>query len=178
MSKREVLLKKAEELILEFGYFQTGVNELIQTTGISKGSLYYYFPKGKEALFSLALSNLIENELNFVKSNCEGKVQKSVRRITDYYLNLQKENKRALIFCFLANELKYEEDNVLKSQVVEFQLDWLDCVSDYFKKKKISNPKRKAKQFYMLLLGLIQMNEIDSSEKNEVAFDELLDRLF
>lgn len=178
MSKREILLQNAEELILEFGYHQTGVNELIQKTGISKGSLYYYFPKGKEQLFSLAVSNLIENELNKISEFCDGKVQKAIRRISDYYIQEVKAGHRAFIFSFLSSELKYEKDNVIVSQILNYQNDWLGIISDYLKKKKISNPKRKAKQFYMLLLGLIQMNEIDLSNKSEVAYDELLDRLF
>ncbi len=178
MSKREILLQNAEELILEFGYHQTGVNELIQKTGISKGSLYYYFPKGKEQLFSLAMSNIIEQELNAVSELCDGKVQKTIRRISDYYIQQLKAGKRVFVFNFISNELKYEKDNVLVSQIVGYQNDWLNVVSDYLKKKKISNPKRKAKQFYMLLLGLIQMNEIDLGNKSEIAFDELLDRLF
>lgn len=178
MSKRDILLQNAEELILEFGYHQTGVNELIQKTGISKGSLYYYFPQGKEQLFSLAMSNLIEKELSAISECCDGKVQKAVRRISDYYLQQVKAGKRPFIFCFVANELKYEQENIIYSQIINYQKDWLGLVSDYLKKKKISNSKRKAKQFYMLLLGLIQMNEIDLGNKSESAYDELLDRLF
>lgn len=178
MSKREILLEKAEELILEFGYYQTGVNELIQATGISKGSLYYYFPKGKEALFALAVSNLIEKELKQIESFCDGKVQKSIHRIADFYLTKQKDKKRAFIFGHMANELKYDENHTVSELIKEFQADWLSIVSDYLKKKKIASPKRKSKQFYVLLLGLIQMNDIHYNDKNEVAFDEILDRLF
>lgn len=178
MSKRDILLQNAEELILEFGYHQTGVNELIQKTGISKGSLYYYFPQGKEQLFSLAVSNLIENELNTIGEFCEGKVQKVMRRISDHYIQQLKAGKRPFIFSFLSSELKYEKDNIIHAQIVNYQSDWLGLVSEYLKKKKISNSKRKAKQFYMLLLGLVHMNEIDLGNKSESAYDELLDRLF
>lgn len=178
MSKRDILLRNAEELILEFGYHQTGVNELIQKTGISKGSLYYYFPKGKEQLFALAVANIIEQELNKISEYCDGKVHKAVRRISDYYFQQLKDGKRSFIFSFVASELKYETDNIIHAQIISYQKDWLDVVSDYLKKKKISNPKRKSKQFYMLLLGFIQMNEIDLNNKSELAFDELLDRLF
>lgn len=178
MSKRDILLQNAEELILEFGYHQTGVNELIQKTGISKGSLYYYFPQGKEQLFSLAISNLIDKELSEISDRCEGKVHKAVRRISDYYIQQLKEGKRVFIFSFISNELKYEQDNMIYAQIINYQSDWLNLVSEYLKKKKISNSKRKAKQFYMLLLGLIQMNEIDLGNKSEIAYDELLDRLF
>lgn len=37
------------------GYHGTGLNEIIQKSGAPKGSLYYYFPEGKEQLASEAI---------------------------------------------------------------------------------------------------------------------------
>lgn len=37
------------------GYHATGLNELIRKSGAPKGSLYYYFPNGKEQIASEAL---------------------------------------------------------------------------------------------------------------------------
>lgn len=54
-SAREKILKTASELMEKQGYHGTGLNEIIQTSGAPKGSLYYYFPDGKEQLASEAI---------------------------------------------------------------------------------------------------------------------------
>ena len=54
-SAREKILKTASELMEKQGYHGTGLNEIIQKSGAPKGSLYYYFPDGKEQLASEAI---------------------------------------------------------------------------------------------------------------------------
>ncbi|MEW5830866.1 MAG: TetR/AcrR family transcriptional regulator [Chloroflexota bacterium] len=51
-SAREMILKTASELMEKQGYHATGLNEIIQNSGAPKGSLYYYFPDGKEQIAS------------------------------------------------------------------------------------------------------------------------------
>ena len=52
---REKILQAASELMEKQGYHATGLNEIIQKSGAPKGSLYYYFPDGKEQLASEAI---------------------------------------------------------------------------------------------------------------------------
>ncbi len=52
---RENILQTASELMEKQGYHGTGLNEIIQKSGAPKGSLYYYFPDGKEQLASEAI---------------------------------------------------------------------------------------------------------------------------
>ena len=52
---REKILQTASELMEKQGYHATGLNEIIQKSGAPKGSLYYYFPDGKEQLASEAI---------------------------------------------------------------------------------------------------------------------------
>ncbi len=49
-SSREKILEAATELFHLKGYHATGLSQIIQESGISKGSLYYHFPNGKEQL--------------------------------------------------------------------------------------------------------------------------------
>lgn len=58
-TKRLFILEKAEELFIQRGYSATSMEDLVQYSGVSKGSIYYYF-KSKEELFL----NLIEKSLN------------------------------------------------------------------------------------------------------------------
>ena len=52
---REKILQTASELMEKQGYHGTGLNEIIQKSGAPKGSLYYYFPEGKEQIASEAV---------------------------------------------------------------------------------------------------------------------------
>jgi TetR/AcrR family transcriptional repressor of lmrAB and yxaGH operons len=47
---RENILLTMARLIEKQGYHATGLNEIIRESGAPKGSLYYYFPGGKEQI--------------------------------------------------------------------------------------------------------------------------------
>lgn len=53
---RENILKTAARLFQRQGYHATGLNQIVQESGAPKGSLYYYFPGGKEALAVAAIT--------------------------------------------------------------------------------------------------------------------------
>src|SRR4051812_4374423 len=49
-SARDQIIDKTCELLELQGYHATGLNQIIKESGSPKGSLYYYFPGGKEEL--------------------------------------------------------------------------------------------------------------------------------
>lgn len=54
-ASKEMILKTAARLFQRQGYHATGLNQIIQESGSPKGSLYYYFPGGKEELAVAAI---------------------------------------------------------------------------------------------------------------------------
>lgn len=54
-SVREKIIDKAAELLERQGYHATGLNQIVQESGTPRGSLYYYFPEGKEELAAEAV---------------------------------------------------------------------------------------------------------------------------
>ncbi len=52
---REKILTATSQLMEAQGYFATGLNQIIEESGSPKGSLYYYFPEGKEQLTEEAI---------------------------------------------------------------------------------------------------------------------------
>lgn len=48
-------MEAAFQLIEQQGYHGTGINRIIKESGTPKGSLYYYFPDGKEQLVAEAV---------------------------------------------------------------------------------------------------------------------------
>lgn len=56
MSKaREQILQTTCDLLEKQGYHGTGLNEIVRESGAPKGSLYYYFPAGKEQITAEAV---------------------------------------------------------------------------------------------------------------------------
>ena len=47
---RQRIIDTASRLFQEQGYRATGLNQILRESGAPKGSLYYYFPDGKEDL--------------------------------------------------------------------------------------------------------------------------------
>lgn len=47
---KQQILEAAARLFEKQGYHATGLNEIIHESGVPKGSLYYYFPDGKEQI--------------------------------------------------------------------------------------------------------------------------------
>ncbi|MCU0509263.1 MAG: TetR/AcrR family transcriptional regulator [Anaerolineae bacterium] len=70
MSTREQIIETTSHLLEQQGYYATGLNQIVQESGAPKGSLYYYFPQGKEELTAEAIdrsarefTRIIETEL-------------------------------------------------------------------------------------------------------------------
>ena len=56
---KAVLVDAETRLILEQGYHQTGIQDVLQAAGVPKGSFYYYFPS-KEAFGQAVIAQFAE----------------------------------------------------------------------------------------------------------------------
>lgn len=75
MPARERLIQATSHLIELQGYHATGLNQIIKEGGAPKGSLYYYFPNGKEEL--VAESVIIHGRA------VTAQIQKALVHVTD-----------------------------------------------------------------------------------------------
>lgn len=54
-NSREQILLTTCDLLENQGFHGTGLNEIVRESGAPKGSIYYYFPEGKEEIVSAAV---------------------------------------------------------------------------------------------------------------------------
>ncbi|MCU0502772.1 MAG: TetR/AcrR family transcriptional regulator, partial [Anaerolineae bacterium] len=52
---RDQIIATTAALLERQGYYATGLSQIIHESGAPKGSLYYYFPAGKEELTAEAI---------------------------------------------------------------------------------------------------------------------------
>jgi TetR/AcrR family transcriptional regulator, lmrAB and yxaGH operons repressor len=84
---RDQIIETTCELLELQGYHATGLNEIIQKSGSPKGSLYYYFPGGKEELTSEALNRVGQIVLNRIRDNLE-QMDDPAEAIENFLLNI------------------------------------------------------------------------------------------
>jgi TetR/AcrR family transcriptional repressor of lmrAB and yxaGH operons len=68
-TSRDQIVEAACELLELQGYHATGLNQIIKESGSPKGSLYYYFPGGKEELAAEAVSRVGGLVLGRIRTN-------------------------------------------------------------------------------------------------------------
>jgi TetR/AcrR family transcriptional regulator, lmrAB and yxaGH operons repressor len=54
--QREAIVQTAVRLFRQQGFAATGLNQIVEDSGAPKGSLYHYFPAGKEAIGAAAVA--------------------------------------------------------------------------------------------------------------------------
>jgi TetR/AcrR family transcriptional repressor of lmrAB and yxaGH operons len=69
MLARDQIIASTCELLELQGYHATGLNEIIKQSGSPKGSLYHYFPGGKEELAAAAVNHVGQIVLTRLSEN-------------------------------------------------------------------------------------------------------------
>ncbi len=70
-SPRERFIETTCTLLELQGYNATGINQIIRESGAPRGSLYYYFPAGKDQLTAEALNHVSDLILERIRTNLE-----------------------------------------------------------------------------------------------------------
>jgi len=66
-NSKDVLIETASRLFRIKGYYGVGLKDILEDSGIPKGSLYHYFPKGKEQLAIAAINHTKEIVINEIQ---------------------------------------------------------------------------------------------------------------
>lgn len=95
ISTRDRILMAATRLFQLKGYHATGLNEILRESNAPKGSLYYYFPNGKEqlALESIELTKVfVEETIREKLSKVQDPVESIKKAIQEMAENLEMED--------------------------------------------------------------------------------------
>lgn len=90
MNTRDKILATAAFLFQKNGYHATGLNEIIKESGTPKGSLYYYFPNGKEELLAATIK-LMGDKIQHQIEEELAKNNNPVEGIKEFILDLARE---------------------------------------------------------------------------------------
>lgn len=138
---REKILKTASEMFFSNGYHATGLNAILKKSEAPKGSLYYYFPKGKEELALQAIEVVKESIKEEIKENLYSSkdpivgIQKVILNVAD--IVGREEIVKGVTVSLLALEAS-QTNEILRDACAATFLTWEDLYKDRLKELNVS----------------------------------------
>ncbi|MCB9555401.1 MAG: TetR/AcrR family transcriptional regulator [Deltaproteobacteria bacterium] len=125
-AQRQRIIDAALTLFARFGVRKTTVSALAQRAHLGKGTIYYYFPDGKEAIFAAAVQSVVEQVFRALVA-CTEQVDDAWEKIAAYMRGRIIAFDRELIVRGIEDdvwrELRPQADDVLAGYLVrEFEL--------------------------------------------------------
>ena len=153
MDKKELILREAERLFAEKGYYGLGLSELLARCSIPKGSFYYYFPGGKIQLIQEVLEYSYGKMAFYIQAGIlvEPTARASFERMADHLSRraTQKQVLASLLLSMIAIESVYLDERVNET-----------CRSIY----------HRWQQLYADFLMRFGFDEVQSCEKAQAIF--------
>ncbi|MFS0655429.1 TetR/AcrR family transcriptional regulator [Bacillus sp. 179-C3.3 HS] len=128
MSTKEKIIQTTALLLRKQGYHATGLNQIIRESGTPKGSLYYYFPNGKEELAIAAVEYISQKVINRIEESFSYSDDPylAVDRFMAYLIQgfKEQESERGIPIVLLAAESKPEHiqlHDTCKQEMIRWQ---------------------------------------------------------
>ncbi|HRD07327.1 MAG TPA: TetR/AcrR family transcriptional regulator [Saprospiraceae bacterium] len=181
MSSRERLIQVTARLIREKGVAATGLAEILGLAELPKGSLYHYFPGGKEELIKEALHSYKDWLAGGFKAKMKGSscAAEGLSGIIDFFKD-DLEASRYVAGCPIATvALESNEDLAsIRTAVREVMDYWIQSLCAYLRYKGYNGNPSTAEDFIMQIEGALIMARIYQSaaplEKLKLKIKEIL----
>jgi TetR/AcrR family transcriptional repressor of nem operon len=140
------ILEIGTDLILKSGYNNVGLNKILKTANIPKGSFYYYF-NSKEDFGIQVIKYYSENSLTFLNGYLTDASKEPKERIISFFEDMQKVyvDKEFKEGCLLGNSsLELSDMSEAFSNSVANELNkWQDCFELCIKEGQDANTIKK-----------------------------------
>lgn len=166
MSSRDRLIQVTARLIREKGMAATGISEIITEAGLPKGSMYHYFPGGKEELIKAALHSYKDWLAKGFKARMKGSSTpaEGLCGIVDFFIH-DLTSSQFVAGCPVAT-VALESAGTLPgvSEGVKEVMDhWIASLMSYLKYKGMAGNRSTAEDFITHLEGALVMARIYQS---------------
>lgn len=169
---RERILKTAEKLFYQQGYQATGVNQIIDESGVAKATFYSHFPS-KDDLCMAYLENMRAQEEQLVRSEMQKRRTAIARYLAPIEILeswLEETEYRGCAFLNMASEVP-QGKNPLRRVGVGFYKGHTALVEEAVRDLKKADPKKYgglnpsavAQQYMVIFLGAIGLCQIFQS---------------
>ncbi len=124
LKNRQRIVNAATRLIMEKGAKETSLSDIAREVGISKGTLYYYYPTKSELIFDITDRHMrqITSDILTWLENMQEKVSPD-RLLTVVYTTLSKAEKRGKLHLYLIQEAFTDNPNLL-SRIRNQYTEW------------------------------------------------------
>lgn len=183
--RKNEILNIAESLFYSKGYNKTTINDILNESGIAKGTLYYYF-KSKEEIMDAIIMRIIEIDVMNGKKIADDPNLTPVEKIYNIIINQKPENVeyKGKIFEQLCKPENYELQQKSLSLSVKYLSPVIaSVVEEGIKKKIFSTPYPLETVEFLLVSGNTLFDEIifeldeDALEKRLKVFIFALEKL-
>lgn len=168
-SNREKILSCAQRLFFEKGYDAVGVQEIVDTAGITKPTMYYYF-KSKQGLLECLLSQGAKVMLDQMRlvTETEGEFLQVFELVTKKYLELAVENKE--FYLMLVSLFSSAKDNEAFRSAKPYISQFLDLFRCFFERYSEQQGGFRSNVDFLAIsyAGIVNMFMMTSFERGEL----------
>lgn len=127
---REKILQTASKLMIEYGVAQTSLADIAREVGISKGTLFYYYPSKAELIFDISERHIehITNRI-FEWIEASGKTKKPAEVLHTVFRAIMESETRGHIHVYLIQEA-LTGDAALRRRFVDEYRRWALLIED------------------------------------------------
>ncbi|MBO5237133.1 MAG: TetR/AcrR family transcriptional regulator [Spirochaetaceae bacterium] len=163
-SSKEAILETALKLFMEKGYSATGISEIVEQTGVTKPTLYYFY-NSKAGLFQALLNEYYTKLIDSLKVSTKYSPESNdyykdvypvLTATVETYFSFAKENKT---FYLLILSMSYAHPDAETTPFLQkYQVEEHNLLVTMFTEmaKKHGNFKGKEKRFAVTFLAIIQ----------------------
>lgn len=156
MDNKERIMKCAEDLFYAKGYDAAGVQEIVETAGVTKPTLYYYFGSKRGLLEALLESKSRALRIRALEAiNAQGDIKQKLHRMADVYFDFFCEDHK---FYLLLLTLFYSaRESEAYQTVMPYLKEFYRWVLQFFENsaRELGNMNGRQEQFAISFIGAL-----------------------